>query len=44
MNKKEYNQWLIIGIEDGWIYVDKDTWNEYLKAKKEGSKYGEKEI
>ena len=35
MNKKEYKEWLITGVEDGWIYVDKNTWNEYLKAKKE---------
>lgn len=24
---------LIIGVEDGWIKVDKETWKEYLKAK-----------
>lgn len=31
----DYIQWLITGVEDGWIYVDKNTWKEYLKAKKE---------
>ena len=33
MNKKEYNEWLITGVENGWIY----PWNEYLKTKKEAS-------
>lgn len=34
MNSKEYLQWLIIGVEDGWIKVDQKTWQEYLTAKK----------
>ena len=32
-NNFNYNKWLIIGVEDGWIHVDKETWNDYLKAK-----------
>ena len=35
---------IITGIEDGWIYVDKDIWNEYLKAKKEINNYDCKRI
>lgn len=35
MNKKEYNQYLVTGVEDGWIEVGRDTWNNYLEAKKE---------
>ena len=31
----DYNKWLTTGVEDGWIYVDKSTWESYLKAKKE---------
>lgn len=34
-NNFNYNKWLITGVEDGWIYVDKETWEDYLKAKKE---------
>ena len=26
-------QYLIIGVEDGWIKVDKQIWQEYLNAK-----------
>lgn len=26
-------QYLIIGVEDGWIYVDTQVWAKYLKAK-----------
>ena len=35
MNKKEYNQYLVTGVEDGWIEVGRDIWDKYLKAKKE---------
>lgn len=26
--------YLVTGVEDGWIKVDKETWKEYLEAKK----------
>lgn len=29
----DYMQWLIIGVEDGWIRVDNDTWRLYQIAK-----------
>ena len=32
-NNFNYDKWLIIGVEDGWIHVDKETWKEYLKIK-----------
>lgn len=28
-----YRQYLIIGVEDGWIKVDKKTWDEYQMMK-----------
>lgn len=28
------DRYLVIGVDDGWIYVDEETWNEYLEAKK----------
>lgn len=27
------DEWLVTGVEDGWIKVDKETWEEYLQAK-----------
>ena len=30
---KEYLQWLITGVEDGWIKVNQKTWRQYLIAK-----------
>ena len=38
MNNKEKDMYLVIGVEDGWIKVDKEVWQEYLKAKKRLSK------
>lgn len=29
----QYQQYLITGIEDGWINVDKKTWGEYKMMK-----------
>ena len=29
----DYDEHLVTGVEDGWIKVDKETWEEYLKAK-----------
>ena len=29
----ENEMYLITGVEDGWIKVDKETWKEYLQAK-----------
>lgn len=26
-------KYLIIGVEDGWIYVNSAVWKEYLEAK-----------
>ena len=26
--------YLVTGVENGWIKVDEETWNEYLEAKK----------
>ena len=28
------DEYLVTGVEDGWIKVDKETWEEYLKNKK----------
>jgi len=25
--------YLVTGVEDGWIHVDKETWKRYLEAK-----------
>lgn len=33
MNNKEDVIYLVIGVEDGWIKVDKKVWQEYLEAK-----------
>lgn len=33
MKFKEYLEWLVIGVEDGWIKVDQKVWREYLIAK-----------
>lgn len=33
MSFNEYLQWLITGVEDGWIKVTQKTWREYLLAK-----------
>jgi hypothetical protein len=35
MTDKEINQllYLITGVEDGWIAVNKEAWQKYLKAK-----------
>lgn len=30
---KEYLQWLITGVEDGWIKVDQKIFRQYLIAK-----------
>ena len=30
----ENERYLVIGVEDGWIKVDKKTWKEYLRIKK----------
>lgn len=27
------DDYLVTGVEDGWIKVDKETWNKYLEAK-----------
>lgn len=27
------DQMLIVGVEDGWIKIDDDTWNDYQNAK-----------
>lgn len=29
----DMDEWLVTGVEDGWIKVDKETWEEYLQAK-----------
>ena len=29
------DEYLVIGVDDGWIHVDEETWNKYLEAKKE---------
>lgn len=29
----DIDEWLVTGVEDGWIEVDKETWKEYLQAK-----------
>ena len=34
----DYNEWIVTGVEDGWIKTDKETWEEYLKAKEKLSK------
>lgn len=31
--KAEMQEALITGVEDGWIKVDQEAWEEYLKAK-----------
>jgi hypothetical protein len=28
------DEYLVIGVDDGWIHVDEETWNKYLEAKK----------
>ena len=28
-----YEEYLIIGLEDGWIKYTKELWNEYLRIK-----------
>lgn len=33
MNNKEKDMYLVTGVEDGWIKVDKKVWQEYLEAK-----------
>ena len=33
MNNKEKDMYLVIGVEDGWVKVDKKVWQEYLEAK-----------
>ena len=30
----DQDEYLVTGVDDGWIKVDKETWNEYLEAKK----------
>lgn len=30
---KKYEEFLVTGVEDRWIHVDKETWAEYIKAK-----------
>lgn len=29
----DMDEWLVTGVEDGWIKVDKETWEKYLQAK-----------
>jgi len=33
MNFKEYLEWLVTGVEDGWIQVNQKVWRKYLIAK-----------
>lgn len=39
MNNKKDDVYLITGVEDGWIKVDKKVWQEYLKAKEREINY-----
>lgn len=38
MNSKENDIYLVTGVEDGWIKVNKKVWQEYLEAKERLSK------
>lgn len=29
------DEYLVIGVDDGWIKVDKETWSKYLEAKRD---------
>jgi hypothetical protein len=32
--RSEDDIYLVTGVEDGWIQVDDQVWNEYLEAKR----------
>ena len=38
MNNKEDDIYLVTGVEDGWIKVNKEVWQEYIEAKERLSK------
>ena len=48
MKNREEDTYLVIGVEDGWIKVDKYIWQDYLEAKKrileDGVKYENKNL